>query len=117
VPEESEFTRALTFENFRQLDTQWALELLKEMLAKDIRSNLQICVQVATKYSEFMTPAALMNIFEEVCMLMCVCMYVCMYGIYVCVYVTHTIYIEMCVCVCIYIYRCMCVCVCVCVCV
>ena len=61
------------------------------MLAKDIRSNLQICVQVATKYSEFMTPAALMNIFEEVCM----CMYVCMYGMYVCVYVcTYTQYMN-----------------------
>ena len=62
----SQMSPDFLLEWFGSLDTQWAIELLKEMLAKDIRSNLQICVQVATKYSEFMTPAALMNIFEEV---------------------------------------------------
>ena len=50
---------------FGTLDTTWAIDLLKEMLAKDMRSNLQICVQVATKYSEFMTPSTLIGIFEE----------------------------------------------------
>ena len=50
---------------FGNLDVNWAVDLLKEMLAKDIRSNLQICVQVATKYSEFMTPPTLISLFEE----------------------------------------------------
>jgi hypothetical protein len=31
---------------FGSQPTDWALELLKEMLAKDLRSNLQMCVQV-----------------------------------------------------------------------
>ena len=50
---------------FGSLDTAWAVELLREMLAKDMRQNLQICVQIATKYSEFMTPAVLMKMFED----------------------------------------------------
>ena len=62
----SQMSPDFLLEWFGSLDTQWALELLKEMLSKDLRSNLQICVQVATKYSEFMTPVALMGIFEEV---------------------------------------------------
>jgi clathrin heavy chain len=50
---------------FGNLETSWGLELLREMLAKDLRQNLQICVQIATKYSEVMTPQALMALFEE----------------------------------------------------
>eukprot|EP00286_Rhodomonas_abbreviata_P018853 CAMPEP_0181303774 /NCGR_PEP_ID=MMETSP1101-20121128/8752_1 /TAXON_ID=46948 /ORGANISM="Rhodomonas abbreviata, Strain Caron Lab Isolate" /LENGTH=1715 /DNA_ID=CAMNT_0023409399 /DNA_START=168 /DNA_END=5311 /DNA_ORIENTATION=+ len=49
---------------FGSLDTAWAVELLKEML-KDMRQNLQICVQIATKYSEFLQPATLIAMFEE----------------------------------------------------
>ncbi|KAJ1485283.1 hypothetical protein T484DRAFT_1794212, partial [Baffinella frigidus] len=50
---------------FGSLDTAWAVELLREMLAKDMRQNLQITVQIATKYSEFLTPATLMKMFED----------------------------------------------------
>ncbi len=31
---------------FGNLDVNWATELLKEMMSKDLRANLQICVQV-----------------------------------------------------------------------
>eukprot|EP00960_Hanusia_phi_P031208 749147-Hanusia_phi.AAC.3 len=61
----SQMQAEFLLEWFGTLDTTWAVDLLKEMLAKDMRSNLQICVQVATKYSEFMTPATLIGIFEE----------------------------------------------------
>ncbi|EKX42588.1 clathrin heavy chain [Guillardia theta CCMP2712] len=61
----SQMQAEFLLEWFGTLDTTWAIDLLKEMLAKDMRSNLQICVQVATKYSEFMTPSTLIGIFEE----------------------------------------------------
>ena len=50
---------------FGNLETAWGVELVREMLAKDLRQNLQICVQIATKYSEVMTPQVLMALFEE----------------------------------------------------
>ena len=42
-----------------------SLECLRAMLTHNIRQNLQICVQVATKYHEQLTTAALIELFES----------------------------------------------------
>ena len=41
------------------------MECLKAMLTNNIRQNLQICVQVATKYHEQLTTNALIELFES----------------------------------------------------
>ena len=41
------------------------MECLKEMLANNIRQNLQIVVQIATKYAEQMGPSKLIAMFES----------------------------------------------------
>ncbi|KXJ74614.1 hypothetical protein RP20_CCG013310 [Aedes albopictus] len=42
-----------------------SLECLKAMLTANIRQNLQICVQIATKYHEQLTTKALIDLFES----------------------------------------------------
>ncbi|KAJ3054850.1 hypothetical protein HK097_000656 [Rhizophlyctis rosea] len=49
---------------FGRLSVEQSLECLKEMLSNNIRQNLQIVVQIATKYSEQLGPAKLIEIFE-----------------------------------------------------
>ncbi|KAJ3401399.1 hypothetical protein HDU80_006064 [Chytriomyces hyalinus] len=49
---------------FGRLSIDQSLECLKEMLTNNIRQNLQIVVQVATKYSEQLGAANLINLFE-----------------------------------------------------
>jgi clathrin heavy chain len=41
------------------------MECLKAMLTNNIRQNLQICVQVATKYHEQLGTAQLIEVFES----------------------------------------------------
>ncbi|KAJ3059821.1 hypothetical protein HK102_009808, partial [Quaeritorhiza haematococci] len=50
---------------FGRLSIDQSLECLKEMLTNNIRQNLQIVVQVATKYSEQLGPTNLINMFES----------------------------------------------------
>ncbi|EGD82238.1 clathrin [Salpingoeca rosetta] len=50
---------------FGTLSVENALECLKEMLSKNIRQNLQICVQIAAKYHEHLTTTALIDLFES----------------------------------------------------
>ncbi|KAJ3382198.1 hypothetical protein HDU84_004560 [Entophlyctis sp. JEL0112] len=50
---------------FGRLSVDQSLECLKEMLSNNIRQNLQIVVQVATKYSEQLGAANLINLFES----------------------------------------------------
>lgn len=50
---------------FGTLSVDDSLECLREMLKANIRQNLQICVQVATKYHEQLTTAALIDLFES----------------------------------------------------
>ena len=50
---------------FSTLAVDDALECLREMLTKNIRQNLQICVQIAAKYHEHLTTAALIELFES----------------------------------------------------
>ena len=49
---------------FGSLSVEDSLECLKAMLTANIRQNLQICVQVATKYHEQLQTTSLIDIFE-----------------------------------------------------
>ena len=42
-----------------------SIECLKAMLQHNIRQNLQICVQIASKYHEQLTTTALIDLFES----------------------------------------------------
>ncbi|KAK9695545.1 Clathrin heavy chain [Basidiobolus ranarum] len=50
---------------FGTLSVEQSLECIKEMLTQNIRQNLQICVQIASKYSEQLGPQNLISIFED----------------------------------------------------
>ena len=50
---------------FGSLSVEDSLECLKAMLQHNIRQNLQICVQVATKYHEQLSTSALIELFES----------------------------------------------------
>lgn len=50
---------------FGTLSVEDSLECLKAMLTFNIRQNLQICVQIASKYHEQLTTAALIELFES----------------------------------------------------
>ena len=50
---------------FGSLSVEDSIECLKAMLTHNIRQNLQICVQVATKYHEQLSTAALIDLFES----------------------------------------------------
>ncbi|XP_041972063.1 clathrin heavy chain isoform X2 [Aricia agestis] len=50
---------------FGTLSVEDSLECLKAMLTANIRQNLQICVQIATKYHEQLTTKALIELFES----------------------------------------------------
>ncbi|CAH0402691.1 unnamed protein product [Chilo suppressalis] len=50
---------------FGSLSVEDSLECLKAMLQANMRQNLQICVQIATKYHEQLTTKALIELFES----------------------------------------------------
>ena len=50
---------------FGSLSVEDSLECLRAMLTHNIRQNLQICVQVATKYHEQLSTSALIELFES----------------------------------------------------
>lgn len=50
---------------FGSLSVEDSLECIKAMLTANIRQNLQICVQIATKYHEQLTQTSLIEIFES----------------------------------------------------
>ncbi|XP_047033103.1 clathrin heavy chain isoform X2 [Helicoverpa zea] len=50
---------------FGSLSVEDSLECLKAMLQANIRQNLQICVQIATKYHEQLTTKSLIELFES----------------------------------------------------
>jgi clathrin heavy chain len=41
------------------------MECLRELLKTNLRQNLNVCVQIATKYSEQLGPSNLIHLFEE----------------------------------------------------
>ncbi|XP_039266520.2 clathrin heavy chain 1 [Styela clava] len=50
---------------FGSLSVEDSLECLKAMLTANIRQNLQLCVQVATKYHEQLSTQSLIDLFES----------------------------------------------------
>ncbi|KAL1920539.1 uncharacterized protein VTP21DRAFT_916 [Calcarisporiella thermophila] len=50
---------------FGTLSIEQTLECLKDMMSSNLRQNLQICVQIAIKYSEQLGPQNLIDIFES----------------------------------------------------
>ena len=50
---------------FGRLSVEQALECLREMLANNMRQNLQIAIQVASKYAEELGPSNLIDVFES----------------------------------------------------
>jgi clathrin heavy chain len=50
---------------FGTLSVEDSVECIKAMLTHNIRQNLQICVQIASKYHEQLTTASLIEIFES----------------------------------------------------
>jgi len=50
---------------FGSLSVEDSVECLKAMLTANIRQNLNICVQIATKYHEQLTTKALIDLFES----------------------------------------------------
>lgn len=50
---------------FGNLSVEDSLECLKAMLTTNIRQNLQVCVQIASKYHEQLSTLSLIEIFES----------------------------------------------------
>jgi clathrin heavy chain len=50
---------------FGSLSVEDSIECLKAMLTANIRQNLQVCVQIASKYHEQLTTDALIELFES----------------------------------------------------
>lgn len=50
---------------FGQLNVQQSMACLNELLSKDLQQNLQIVIQVATKYSDLLGPLNLIKLFEQ----------------------------------------------------
>ncbi|KAK6458196.1 uncharacterized protein RJT20DRAFT_126152 [Scheffersomyces xylosifermentans] len=50
---------------FGQLNVQQSVACLKELLGNNIQQNLQVVIQVATKYSDLIGPLTLIKIFED----------------------------------------------------
>nr|CAG4643692.1 EOG090X0064 [Lepidurus arcticus] len=50
---------------FGSLSVEDSVECLRAMLTANIRQNLQVCVQIATKYHEQLTTQALIDLFES----------------------------------------------------
>ncbi|KAG2734205.1 hypothetical protein G9P44_002211 [Scheffersomyces stipitis] len=50
---------------FGQLNVQQSVACLKELLGSNMQQNLQVVIQVATKYSDLIGPLTLIKIFED----------------------------------------------------
>ena len=50
---------------FGRLSVEQSLVCLREMLSANLRQNLQVVVQVATKYSDLLGPSRLIELFEQ----------------------------------------------------
>ncbi|KAK6203342.1 uncharacterized protein RJT21DRAFT_119481 [Scheffersomyces amazonensis] len=50
---------------FGQLNVQQSVACIKELLANNMAQNLQVIIQVATKYSDLIGPLTLIKIFED----------------------------------------------------
>ena len=52
---------------FSKLEKKKSLEIMDEMLEKDIRKNLKICISICTRYSDSLTPENVIKLFEINC--------------------------------------------------
>lgn len=50
---------------FSRLTTEQSMACLNEMLRVNIRQNLQVVIQIATKYSDILGPVHLIEMFES----------------------------------------------------
>lgn len=50
---------------FGSLSVEDSIECLRAMLTANIRQNLQVCVQIASKYHEQLTTNSLIELFES----------------------------------------------------
>ena len=50
---------------FGRLTTEQTMACLDEMLRVNIRQNLQLVIQIATKYSDILGPIKLIELFES----------------------------------------------------
>jgi hypothetical protein len=50
---------------FSNLTTEQSMACLQEMLKVNIRQNLQVVIQIATKYSDILGPVKLIEMFES----------------------------------------------------
>ena len=50
---------------FSRLTTEQSMACMQEMLRVNIRQNLQIVIQIATKYSDVLGPVKLIEMFES----------------------------------------------------
>lgn len=61
---------------FGTLSVEDSLECLKAMLTANIRQNLQICIQIATKYHEQLTTKALIGIYRVLHIILTIPVYI-----------------------------------------
>lgn len=50
---------------FSRLTTEQSMASMQEMLRVNIRQNLQVVIQIATKYSDILGPVKLIEMFES----------------------------------------------------
>ena len=50
---------------FSRLTTEQSMACMQEMLKINIRQNLQVVVQIATKYSDILGPVKVIEMFES----------------------------------------------------
>jgi hypothetical protein len=50
---------------FSRLTTEQSMGCMQEMLRVNIRQNLQVVIQIATKYSDILGPVKLIEMFES----------------------------------------------------
>lgn len=50
---------------FSRLTTEQSMACMQEMLRVNIRQNLQVVIQIATKYSDILGPVKLIEMFES----------------------------------------------------
>ena len=65
MPDEHSYSFQWLVDYFSRLTTEQSFACMQEMLTRNIRQNLQIVVQIATKYSDILGPVKLIEMFES----------------------------------------------------
>ena len=64
MPDQYSYSSQWLVDYFSRLTTEQSFACMQEMLTRNIRQNLQIVVQIATKYSDILGPVKLIEMFE-----------------------------------------------------